>query len=167
MNKKLQNKALYLLAFIGLIGMQTNAQVHKFDGVTSDFGLYNNSTGNQTIQLISTATAGEGDAGIGEDGALEINRDVGESGVNNGKNAGIRYNGVALDLDVIDYIKIRYKNETTSNRLRVLGYGSGNTEVTIPSGDTEYSTYFMDMSAVAAWTGVKTKFSILIVLATI
>jgi len=161
MNKKLQNKALYLLAFIGLIGMQTNAQVHKFDGVTSDFGLYNNSTGNQTIQLISTATAGEGDAGIGEDGALEINRDVGEGGANNGKNAGIRYNGVALDLDVIDYIKIRYKNETTSNRLRVLGYGSGNTEVTIPSGDTEYSTYFMDMSAVAAWTGVKTKFSIL------
>jgi hypothetical protein len=155
MNKKLQKKCLFILAFIGLLSVDVNAQ-HTFSAGLGDWGLYNNNDGNQTISHNATG-------GFTKDGSLDVDRNDGITGANNGNNAGIRYNGAAFDGASFKYIKLRYRNETTATAFRVLGYGSGNVEFN--SGNTNssfvnnqtstevYKTVYLDMSGVVAWTG--------------
>jgi hypothetical protein len=154
MMKNLRKKGLFLLAVLGLVGVQTNAQTH--DQTFSDnasFQLYNNGYGSGARSHEAAGVNSDYD-GVTHDGALKLERD-GNNNANFGFNGGI-------DAETYKYIKIVYKNETVSTVFRVQGKNTDggdpavitsivgyNTDITTGTGNWE--TAYVNLTGVATW----------------
>jgi hypothetical protein len=151
MKKRVLKKTFLLLAILGLVSFNMNAQTH--DQTFSDnasFQFYNNAYGAGTRSHDPTG-------GLTGDGAFKLVREG-----NNNSNFG--FNG-GIDATTKKVIKIRYKNETTAPNIQIKGKNDngtdgdtaddvdlGTTIKAISSNSSEWNTLYIDLSGVAAWT---------------
>ena len=141
--KKLRNKALLMLAFIGLLSVQTNAQAPIVENFATAGGTeLINGWANWNAGFATTTF--EPTTGLFGDGALRIDRIT--------NNAGIRNQTLSIDPAVYDVIKLRYKNLTDGDQFRVQGSILSNTGVNGVAKADEWTTFYIDFSGTTNWT---------------
>ena len=156
MIKKLHKNLFILLAVIGVGSLQLSAQIvgnvetfsTGLNGWDQNFGA------NGTVTWADAAASGSG-----TDGALKLVR------LSNNANFGFKLNpeaAIGINADVKKVIKVRYKNGTKANQIRIGGKnGSGvavvttdNAMIADPGVNTNgYVTQYIDMSGVPTWSG--------------
>ena len=156
MGVKLHKKTIILMAFLGLLSVQMNAQDQTFTGGLNGWNVAYGATGPVTHNPTG---------GVSGDGALVLSR------VNNNSNFGLG-TAAGIDADTNKYIKIIYKNETLGTDIRVQGSQDAanalqlsHTILTIPAGSPgtgEWRTAYIDMSSTTNWSGTVQNFDVLI-----
>lgn len=162
MKKKLNKKVFAFLAIIGLGSMQLSAQivghVETFAGSLNGWSQnFNNGTSGDhgTVTWADAAESGT------TDGALKLVR------ITNNANFGYKLPGSPTPANGIDatakkIIKLRFKNGTKANSLRIAGTNEAGTAITQtnitivadPGVNTNgYVTTYVDMTGVTGWTG--------------
>jgi hypothetical protein len=146
MKKKVLNKTFFILAFLGLLSVQINGQiVESFSDATASGGFNGWATytaGNGSISYVS-------DGGLFGDGAIELDR------INS--NAGFRNDALGLNPSTYPVVKVRFKNLTDADNFRIQGDISSNTTFnTLIANNDDWTTYYMDFTGNADWTGVGT-----------
>ena len=136
MMKKLRKKGLFLLAVLGLVSVQTNAQGFDFSA---------DAAGWDNTQTISDFTY-EATGGILGDGSIKYKR--------TGNNANIRVIATEIDADTNKYLKVNVANGTTGTEFRVLVTGAGRQSFEIMTNTgTAFKTYYVDLTSHPSWSG--------------
>ena len=151
MGEKLHKKTFILIAFIGLLNVQINAQ----ETFSSGFNGWSNAYGNSGNSGAVTHLPSGGEAG---DGALQLAR------VDNNSNFGL--NPAGIDANVINYIKIKYQNNSNATSFRVQGSSTAgtltNTVFSITAASSTWVTKYLDVGGITNWSGTLDNLDILV-----
>lgn len=151
MKKLIHKKAIVLLAFLGLLSVEMNGQYTFSSGLNGWSNAYGNSGSSGAVTHLPSG----GEAG---DGALQLAR------VDNNSNFGL--NPAGINADVINYIKIKYQNNSNATSFRVQGSSTAgtltNTVFSITAASSTWETKYLEVGSITNWSGTVDNLDILV-----